>query len=448
MTKTTLRTAALAMILAASPACGLLDTEQPNIIDPGTLDTPAGAASLRDGALADFAFAKDGDATQFEDGLILVSGLMADEFIHSTTPPSQQEIDQRTPSPDNGSVLDPFINLHKARAGAERAAAALKQFVVDVDSTPDVPEMLSIAGFAYIYFAETYCSGVPFSRAVGDSLVFGTPRTTAEMFDTALARFDAALADPGLTNDDGTITSLAQVGRGRALVGLGRFADAALAVAEVPTEFTYGTEHSDSPQLLQNGIWAYTNQDLWSVADQEGEVGLPFRTAEDPRVPIDSLIDDETGDLFTGLDGITPQYSLQKYASDSPVPVADGIEARLIEAEALVQVNNRAGMTAILNDLRDLQGLDPVAVPGTQDAAVDLLFSERAFWLFATGHRFGDMRRLVRPIAVGGYERPADTVFPIGDYHKGGTYGGDVTFPLPIEEDNNPNGAGCLNRDP
>ena len=47
------------------------------------------------------------------------------------------------------------------------------------------------------------------------------------------------------------------------------------------------------------------------------------------------------------------------------------------------------------------------------------------------------MRRLVRQ-----YGRDAETVFPTGDYHKGGSYGPDVNFPLPIEEQNNPNSAG------
>ena len=41
-----------------------------------------------------------------------------------------------------------------------------------------------------------------------------------------------------------------------------------------------------------------------------------------------------------------------------------------------------------------------------------------------------------------------DAVFPTGAYHKGGSYGGDVNFPIPIEEENNPNGAGCLDRNP
>jgi hypothetical protein len=164
-------------------------------------------------------------------------------------------------------------------------------------------------------------------------------------------------------------------------------------------------------------------------------------------VPVDSVINEETGEVETGLDLITPQFTLLKYESSSPVPVADGVEARLIEAEALLQASNRSGMTAILNDLRDLEGLDPVGEPGNQEAATDLLFSERGFWLFATGHRLGDMRRLVRPAPVG-YGRPADTVFPTGAYHKGGSYGSDVNLPIPIAEENNPNSEGCLDRNP
>ncbi len=137
---------------------------------------------------------KDGDGTQAQDGLILVSGLLTDEFGFSTTPPSEQEIDQRTSAIINPSVSDVYRNLHQARAGAERAAAALQQFLLQPDSTADIAEMLSIAGYTYVYFAETFCSGVPFSRISGDSLIFGRPETTTETLDTALARFDSALA--------------------------------------------------------------------------------------------------------------------------------------------------------------------------------------------------------------------------------------------------------------
>ena len=64
-----------------------------------------------------------------QDGLILVAGLLSDEFVHSTTPPSEQEIDQRTTALINPSLSDVYFNLHKARAGAEKAAAALQQYL-------------------------------------------------------------------------------------------------------------------------------------------------------------------------------------------------------------------------------------------------------------------------------------------------------------------------------
>jgi starch-binding outer membrane protein, SusD/RagB family len=434
------RATALLLLLPLG-ACGLLDTEQPNIVDPNTINSPEGAQSLRLGAIADFGFVKDGDGTQFDDGLILVSGLLADEFVHSTTPPSEQEIDQRTTALLNPSLSDVYRNLHRARVGLENSATALRQFLLLPDETPDIAEMHALAGFTYIYFGENFCSGVPFSRVSGDSLIFGSPETTTQIFQRALSRFDSALAEPGLALDDGTLTNLIAVGRGRVLLDMDSFPEAAAAVQDVPTEFVYNTEHAESPIRIQNAIWSYTTGGLWSVADSEGVAGLPFRSAEDPRVPFTDFED-------TGLDLITPQFSADKYPeASSPVAVADGIEARLIEAEAQLQGGDIPGMTTTLNELRqsfpDL-GLEALSDPATEDDAVDLLFFERAFWLYATGHRLSDMRRLLRPP----YSRTEDTVFPTGDYHKGGNYGSDVNLPIPIEEENNPNSHGCLDRNP
>ena len=417
--------------------CGLLDTDQPNIVGPDDVETEAGAQARRIGAIADFAFAQDGDGTQFEDGHILLSGLMADEFVLSTTPPTEQEIDQRRVFENNSTLYDLFHNLHRARAAAEAAADALREFGADPDLDPGIGEMLSLAGLTYVYFGESFCSGVPFSRLEGEEVVFGDPQTTDEMFQAAVNQFDAALAEPGtVAEETQEITYLASVGKGRALLNRGLFAEAAGAVAAVPTEFQYLTEHAESPLRLQNAIYSYSVGFLWSLSDAEGGVGLPFRSAEDPRVPFDDEED-------VGLDGTTPQFTLTKYPDASAsVVVADGIEARLIEAEALLQTPDLPGMTAILNDLRAAQGLDPLAAPGSQPEGADLLFSERAFWMLATGHRLGDMRRLIRQ-----YGRAADTVFPSGTYIKGGSYGDDLNMPIPQEEGNNPNSAGCLDRE-
>ncbi len=426
----------LVAALALSTGCDLLDTDQPNIVEPEDVESEAGALARRVGAISDFSFAQDGDGTLFEDGHILLSGLMSDEFMLSTTPPTEQEVDQRRVFQNNGTVYDMFHNLHRARAAAEAAAVALRELRAEPDADNFIGEMLSLAGFTYVFFGETFCSGVPFSHLEGDQVVYGEPQTTDEMFQTAVARFDAALAEPGVVNEEEPeITYLAAVGKGRALLDRGLFTEAAAAVVDVPTEFQYVTEHADSPLRLQNAIYGYSIGWLWSVSDQEGGAGLPYRTAEDPRVP---FFDEESA----GLDLTTPQFTLLKYPDPSAsVVVADGIEARLIEAEAQLQASNLGGMTGILNDLRATQGLDPLDPPGTQDEGVDQLFSERAFWMFATGHRLGDMRRLIRQ-----YGRSADEVFPSGVYLKGGSYGDDVNIPMPQEEGNNPNFAGCIDR--
>ena len=426
-------------VLLALTACGLLDTETPDIVQPGDVETPAGAQARRAGALADWAFIRDGDGTEFVDGEILLTGLLADEFVLSTTPPGEQEIDQRKISVANVGVDSLFLLIHRVRAEAEDAADALQRLSPTPDEEPGIAEMLAVAGYTYISFGEDFCSGVPFSRVDGDTIIFGQPETTPQVFDRAIARFDAALAHPGIGED---VASLATVGKARALldrdVGTD-VADAAALVADVPTEFQYVTEHSESPQRNRNAIFQYGSDFLWSLSDLEGDVGLPFRTAEDPRVPFTDPED-------VGLDGTTPQFTLDKYPDASAsVVVADGIEARLIEAEAQLRANNFSGMRTTLNDLRQGSGLDLVSLPtpGSRDQAIDQLFSERAFWLFATGHRLGDLRRLVRQ-----YGRPAETVYPSGSYLKGGAYGTDLNLPIPRSEvSNNPNSGGCLNRD-
>src|SRR5688500_18512630 len=95
----------LVAALVLSTGCdGLLDTDQPNIVEPDDVESEAGALARRVGAISDFAFAQDGDGTMFEDGHILLSGLMSDEFMLSTTPPTEQEIDQRRVFENNSTL--------------------------------------------------------------------------------------------------------------------------------------------------------------------------------------------------------------------------------------------------------------------------------------------------------------------------------------------------------
>ncbi len=405
---------AVPLLVSGVVACGLLDTNQPNIVGVEDLDTPAGAASKRLGAISTFTLAKDGDFNpvavpgnedafnDFSDGYVLVSGLLADEFVNPGFIPSRTEVDLRRAEPVTFGLAELFQSLSRARNGAEDAAAALQAFGTDPDADPGIPEMHSLAGFTYIFFGEGFCSGVPVSRTVGDEIVYGQPLTTAEIFDTAIVRFNTALAHPSIVPGD-PIHSLASVGLARALVnkGLENLPAAAAAVAAVPPEFVYETEHATTPAALHNGIFEALNNGEFGTHDQEGGNGLPYVSAEDPRVP---------GDSGIASDNNTETWFPSKYASfEASVPLADYIEAQLIIAESELQAGAFPAMTQRLNDLRAAIGLGDLAVPGDATTATDLLFTERAFWLFATGHRLGDMRRLIRQ-----YGRPAETVFPTG----------------------------------
>ncbi|NUQ20373.1 MAG: hypothetical protein HOQ09_05365, partial [Gemmatimonadaceae bacterium] len=241
------------------------------------------------------------------------------------------------------------------------------------------------------------------------------------------------LAVTGISADQ---RALAQVGRGRALLDLGRFADAAASVAAVPTSFAYTTSHSAAAQ--PNGVYAIiVNSRYITVADREGMNGLDFRSAADPRVP--------TALVGKGVDGVTDVYTFTRYASlASPIVLASGVEARLIEAEASLRAGDSTAALATLNALRaGTPGLGPLAMQPTADARVGQLFRERAFWLFATGHRQGDLRRLVRQ-----YGRPVDSVFPTGPYKSGQSYGAEVTFAPDVSQLVNPNYHGCASRAP
>ena len=76
---------------------------------------------------------------------------------------------------------------------------------------------------------------------------------------------------------------------------------------------------------------------------------------------------------------------------------------------------------------------------------MDMLFKERAFWMWLTGHRMGDMRRLIRQ-----YRRDQAIVFPVGamPLRRGESFGTDVNFVVPFNERNNPKFAGCIDRNP
>jgi SusD family len=428
--------AVMTLALGMGACDSILEVTDPDIVTPSSLSSEGGIATLRAGALGDLAVAMDGSAAGHgaTAGLAVMSGLMSDEYDYSGTFPTRREGDTRLVQNTNGTMNRIYSNMHRARAAAVATTELVEQFG---GNSAVMSEMQSIVGFTYTLFAETFCSGVPFSKAPSDggALEFGDPLTTDGMFQAGGSWFDQALASGG----GGDLGSLARVGKARTLLGLGQIAAAASAVSGVPTDFVYNIEHSTNSRRQENGIYIMsTVRRQYSVAEVKGVNGINYRSAMDPRVPWD-------GGTALGQDDRTTYFNQLKYpSSNAPMPLASGVEARLIEAEAAVEANDGAAVAAIHDALRARIGLAPVDLTGMSQTDLRAYhFRERALWLYSTGHRQGDLRRLVRV-----YGMPTSAVFPWGEYFKGGQYSGDVTFPVPESEKNNPKYAGCLDRNP
>jgi hypothetical protein len=467
---------ALLSTALAVVGCHLLDISNPDVVPIDLLGGATALSTVRAGAIGDFTLAYSGSGAGGSggtiEGQIMASGLLADEWINTETFPDRIQVDARQTDPTSGTMANVFTDLSRARVAAENAVAQFRKFA---DTTKDagLSEMLSLAGFAYVMFAENYCSGVPFSNAQPDGTIqYGTPLTTPQMLDTAIDRFNQALAAASIL--DTSIASatrisrlsLARVGKARALLDAGRPADADTVAsgARVATTFMYLVQHDLNSTRQQNGVYNGDKKfKRYGVADREGGNGLAWISAADPRTPVF-----RSPSTNKGFDNATAQFDQYRYIDEkASVTVATGAEARLINAEAALQRGDTVGFLGFLNGLRtapptyflvgDLslqtQTIAPMAsltAPASSRAAITMLFGERARWLWLTAHRLNDLRRLVRAVGVrGGYGQPVDSVFPTGAYFKNGlTYGNDVNLPVPVTEQNNPKFKQCLDRLP
>jgi hypothetical protein len=454
--------ALLALVVALGACSDLLNPPLPaGTQDPSTFNNEAGAISRYNTAVADA-----WEALVF---FGRVSGTISDELHVAETPqggvvgdPFDERIltELTTSSVHSGaadSVSRIYSILQRSRGSDQEALGALAKYA------PNKPTALRSELYAYLAFdemalADLFCSGIPLSTLdFGGDFTYKAGSPTADVYQHAIALLDTART---LGADDPSLVNLAAVGTGRALLSLGQYSDAAQAVANVPVDFRYEhLIHWQGSVLQIDGIAPLLAH--VTVGNNEGQNGLDFLTSNDPRT-----LSHQTGTTPTTGQAI---FTPDAYVGITPYVLAGGVEARLIEAEAALQAGDGSWLTK-LNTLRTdstfdthpdeqnpavtdtvwhmgtggMAGLAPLTDPGSADARVDLLFHERAFWLYITGHRQGDLRRLLRQ-----YHRRQQDVYPTGFYQGGlSAFGSDVTAPIPPQERLNPLFTGCINRDP
>ena len=516
--------------------------------DPNSYNTPAGALAQRTAALNAFISAWP--------NLLAHLGLLTDEVQVQSQSVSAgtglAQLDQRT-LPE-GTPLHPeshpqsdadYVALNKIRGLTNQALGQLAKY------DPSAPasmrgELFALQGYAEIMLADEFCSGIPLSTLdFQNDYTYAAPSTTAQVYQDAIVKFDSALA---LAGSNASVLNLARVGKGRALLNLGNYADAAQAVASVPDGFKY--QIAAAWEQVLGGVPHDPFTGGLQDADREGNNGLPFVSSQDPR-SAQGLGHNEYG-TPPEPQKIVGQLNSMGYA---PLTIADAVEARLIQAEAALQAGDVTTWRTTLNQLRTqgfmtplpdtiwdtlgvtgctdasicggdngpgpnddpsarqwgqplnfppagytvvdsfqivlrpfttqtqaiyttcvldswyqpcngfpgydtilvyashpvgqwtagsggVGGLDTLADPGTDTGRVSLMFRERAYWLYVTGHRQGDLRRLIRQ-----YHRDPSQVYPTGLYDpRIGAYGTDVTAPIPSSEYANPLFHGCIDR--
>jgi hypothetical protein len=424
----------------------LLAPQQPQVISPADVQSATGAEGVYTGALGRLRFVLNGGNNNQEE-LWAFEGLLTDEFKSGDTFSQRNDADQRQTQSNDG-VLTPIYNaVQQSRGFARTAINMLTAF--EPDQKTKIAEMYFTMGVMETQLAQAFCNGIPLGETVGGIPQYTAPLTDADVFKTAIARFDTA--STFLTGSDAAATYIKNavaVAKAKAQVDLGQFAAAATTVAAVPLSYQYLITYSQTTQ--DNEWWQMqSNTKRYTVGDSADATGivknsLPFASAGDPRVPV----------INTGkksFDNITPYFESGLWQRDDAIALEAGLDAQLIIAESKLQTGDFAGMTTTLNALRAappilgqykvVGTLAPLTAPTTKDDAVNLFFREKAFWQFGRGERLSDMRRLIRQ-----YGRTQDTVFPVGAFHKTGTYSTGVNFPAPDAEKSNTLFTGCIDR--
>lgn len=451
----------LFILLGAVNACKMLDnpTLPENTISPTVYHSREGALTLYEGANQLFPIVIINS--------IVHGGLITDELNASDLPSINEQstaLDSRRLT-SSGRVSDVMsdVDIHMLRGQAQLARDALSRYAKDMSPTLR-GRMFMVEAFAVLMLAEQYCAGVSLSTLEFDGDYTYQPSIGyIDTYNAAIKLFDSAIA---ASSDSSDLVTLGMIGKARALLGTGKLSEA----NEISASIGRGSPYRyNMNEIKQPDTWKYYFINVVTVSDREGINGLPFISSQDPRSASDFVTVTRTTTGTTEITRSRQTYFPRKLAAGT-FTLASSKEARLIEAEFLLNNNKISEWLKVLNDLRtdgnyalrtnedqtidtlwkpghgEVALLAPLKDPGTSDARIDLMFEERAYWLYLTGQRLPDLRRMVRQ-----YGRDSESVFPTGPYAYSNSidafYGSDINIPISRNESYNRLSKGCLNRD-
>jgi len=420
MIKQYLLRASVVLVFGVTGCQGLLDTTNPSLIRNEDITNPSGAegrrASMRiwwqrafleqvrrSAMLSDEQSYDNGSIASYKHDEDWVTDLRDTALIQGLNPTNEFVLGRMTQGYWTTSL----------------ALYSIRSYAAEAVREDNLAEAYAFRGHLALLMAELMCPGFPINDVDADILpVYGRPLTTDSALQFAVTQFDSALVHG---HDSTHFINLARVLKGRALTDLGQYAAAATAVQDVPDDFVYAPEYmGDGNPFYQERYNGDPSSQSYVMSDREGGNGLPY-VSENDSIRTPYVLQG------TRISNTDPIYVQNLFPENSTrIPVATGREAQLIRIEAAYQANDPSWFTQ-LNAMRTAVGLSAVpSIPATDTGKVNLIFHERAFWMFRTGHRLGDMRRLISR-----YGRNAETVFPTGAYPIFGLhYGTATSFPF------------------
>ena len=394
----------------------LLEAEAPQLIEEETLQQPTNATVMVSGLVADFECA----FTSY----IATVGAISDEFRDSQANADTWQLDRRTNTASGGIYATntcggfaAYTPVSIARYQADNTAKLLQGWTDE--EVPNRATLLArsfaYGGYALILLGEAFCSA---------AIDVGPEMTPAQVFAEAEKRFTSVLstvtAGSSVSND--SLRNMALVGRARARLNQGKFAEAAADAALVPNNFTFNARYSATVPRAENRVFRMNNTNGSMTVDSTLR-GLTIGGVPDPRVVVTDA----------GRGGSQQSVRLwvqNKYtALNSPIPIASWREALLIRAEAAAEAGQVAAAVGFINQLRTRVNLPQFAATTAAEVKAQIP-DERRRELFLESHRMFDTIRFNTPLI------PAAGA----TFHAGGSYGNQKCLPLPdIERLNNPN---------
>jgi hypothetical protein len=351
----------------------ILDVEYPGQIPSEQITDPGLAAVLTRSVIGDFECAY----SNYMSG----SSVHSDEYETANSNVPLANWGERTITADEndyaiGTCEGNFgmnLTLQTARFQSEDVAKKLNAW-----TDAQVPNRASLLAQVKIYGAYAYLlMGEGFCQVAFDGGPAQAPTASLTLAETRFTEGLALAQQAGNTD----MLNMGRVGMARTKLDLKKWTEAAQFASLVPADYTKSADRGQESARRWNK--------LWRLAQQQGAytVAVAYRNMNDPRV----LVADAGRGAFNSEVRL---WITTKYTSlSSPMRLASGIEANLIQAEALAQQGQLTQAMALINARRAQVGLAPLSA-ATQAEAIDIVLDERRKELsFEGGHRLNDLLR-------------------------------------------------------